>query len=151
MVLPAPERLVRDSLFQRAYAGRKSISSSLLTLYVLPRQPESRTRLPLVGFVVGKKVHNKAVYRNRAKRQVREAYKKHRLTDTRLTQWYAMVWVVHKGILDASWEDICSTVADLSDRASKKYGRGTLSGNSYRQGQSKKELLNKETNLRTEQ
>jgi len=121
-VLPAAERLRRDSLFQRTYSGRKSVSSPLLTLYVLPRQPRSARKLPLVGFVVGKKVHMRATRRNLTKRRVREAYRKYRDAE-HLRQWYAMVWVVHAKALEASFEEICQTVGECITRAASKYGR----------------------------
>jgi ribonuclease P protein component len=124
-VLPASERLSRDSLFQRVYAGKKSVSTPLVTLYVLPRQARSAPRRPLVGFVVGKKVHNKAAYRNLAKRRVREAYRGVRLGDASVKQWYAMVWVVHNKVLKATWDEIRQAVADCLARADRRYGRHT--------------------------
>lgn len=122
-MLPASERLSRDSLFQRVYAGRKSVSTPLVTLYVLPRQARSAPRRPLVGFVVGKKVHNKAAYRNLAKRRVREAYRGVRLGDASIRQWYAMVWVVHNKVLNATWDEIMQAVAECLAGADRKYGR----------------------------
>lgn len=121
-MLPASERLSRDSLFQRVYAGRKSISSPLVTLYVLSRKPRSAPRLPLVGFVAGKKVHNKAVYRNSAKRRVRDAFRRLRLYDQTIKQWYAMVWVIHTKVLEATFEEILEAVATCLVMANKKHG-----------------------------
>ncbi|HEY9867720.1 MAG TPA: ribonuclease P protein component [Candidatus Obscuribacterales bacterium] len=122
-MLPASERLSRDSLFQRVYAGRKNVSTPLVTLYVLERQARSAPRRPLVGFVVGKKVHNKAAYRNLAKRRVREAYRAVRLGDASVKQWYAMVWVVHNKVLNATWDEVLKAVAECLVRADRKYGR----------------------------
>ncbi len=122
-MLPDAERLRRASLFQRTYAGRKSISSPLLTLYVLPRQPRSNPRLPLVGFVVGKKVHTRAVRRNQIKRRVREAYRSLRLLQPGLKQWYSMVWVINAAALEASFEDLGNTLAAMIEQAEKKYGK----------------------------
>jgi len=122
-MLPAPERLRRSSLFQRTYAGKKSITSSLVTLYVLSRQARSTPRLPLVGFVAAKKVHNKATARNLVKRRVREAYRLVARREASVKQWYAMVWVIHSKALTASWQEICRVVADCTARADLKYGQ----------------------------
>lgn len=122
-MLPASERLRRESLFQRVYAGRKSVSSPLFTLYVLPRQPHSTPKAPLVGFVVGKKVDNRATSRNRAKRRVREAYRQAKLLHPDVRQWYAMVWVVHNKILSASWEEILQAVSDCMTKTAERYGK----------------------------
>lgn len=82
-MLPANERLRKSSVFQRAYTGRKSVNTRLVTLYVVPRAKTERktpnqsqaVRMPFVGFVAAKKVLKSAVSRNRVKRRVREAYR----------------------------------------------------------------------------
>src|SRR5689334_10697786 len=99
-MLPQAERLRKTGLFQRVYSARKSVSSSLMTLYVLERQPRSANKLPLAGFVISKKVEAKATQRNRAKRRVREAYRLCRMAIVQeggtaakdLGQWYSLVW-----------------------------------------------------------
>lgn len=152
-MLPSRERLTRSSLFQRAYNGRKSISTPLVTLYVLPRtkpsggksvgavskhsenpseikvKPQPAAKMPLVGFVVAKKVCKSACARNRIKRRLREAYRILRtsqtMTDISLSQWYALVWVVHEKGLDATWTDIQSLVVDCLNRANSRFGAGS--------------------------
>jgi ribonuclease P protein component len=148
-VLPSNERLSRKSLFQRAYDGRKSISSPLVTLYVVPRTKQagaravgavlkhsengaemplksrSVARMPLVGFVVAKKVCKSACARNRAKRRLREAYRLLRQSrqaePLALSQWYALVWVVHEKALQADWEEIKRTVSECLTRANARF------------------------------
>jgi len=153
-VLPFRERLTRSSLFQRAYTGRKSISSPLVTLYVVPKlkQPgagksagaalkhsengaemplraKTVARMPLVGFVVAKKVCKSAVVRNRTKRRIREAYRLLRQTPQAetlaLSQWYALAWVVHDKALAASWQEIQQTVTASLTKANARYGAGS--------------------------
>lgn len=121
-MLPSPERLRRTSLFQRAYAGKKSVTSALVTLYVLPRQPRSAPKLPHVGFVTAKKIDKRATARNLAKRRVREAYRQTRLVDGSVKQWYAMVWVIQNKALSATWEEICHSVAFCMAKANEKFG-----------------------------
>jgi ribonuclease P protein component len=121
VVLPDTERLRRSSLIQRTYAGRKKINASLFTAYVLPRQARSQPRLPLVAVVASKKVHKSAVYRNRVKRRVREAYRRVRDGDPRLKQIYSLVWVIHARAVDASWSEILESVSETSARINSKY------------------------------
>jgi ribonuclease P protein component len=155
-LLPSRERLTRSSLFQRAYTARKSISSPLFTLYVVPRfkqaggghhkksmgaaqkhsengaempsKAQTLVRMPLVGFVVAKKVCKSAVVRNRAKRRIREAYRLLRHTEAAdamaLSQWYALAWVVHDKALGASWQEIQQTVTECLKKANARYGSG---------------------------
>lgn len=135
-MLTSAERLRRSNLFQRTYSAKKSVASPLFTLYVLPRIPSqtqrSAVKLPLAGFVVAKKVHNKSAVRNRVKRRVREAYRLLRLElqassekALNLGQWYALVFLVHDKAINASWQEISNTVFDSLKRAEEKHGRRT--------------------------
>lgn len=130
-MLPRAERLTKAGLFQRLHSARKVISAKLVSLYVLERQSRSAPRPPLVGFVVGKKVHAKATQRNRMKRRVREAYRLFRkqLTESgeiekyNLHQWYALAWHVKPEALDASYSEISDSVAECLEKAAQRFGR----------------------------
>jgi ribonuclease P protein component len=130
-MLPRTERLTKSGLFQRLHSTRKVISSTLLSLYVLERQSRSAPRPPLVGFVVGKKVHAKSTQRNRIKRRLREAYRLFRkqLTETgeidryNLQQWYALAWHVKPEALAASSSEISVSVAECLEKAAQRFGR----------------------------
>ena len=130
-MLPDAERLRKAGLFQRVYTGRKSVSSDLFSLYVLPRQPKSSPRFPLSGFVVGKKTLSKACDRNRAKRRLREAYravkKELQLAGasdeiSKIEQWYAIVWVIQAKVLKAEFSEIVKTVRQSLLKAHDKFG-----------------------------
>lgn len=86
-------------------------------------------RMPLVGFVISKKVCKSACQRNRAKRRVREAYRIMRRdmveSTQRLEQWYALVFVLNNKALEANWEEIRETVAGCLSKADSRYGIGT--------------------------
>lgn len=133
-MLTSPERLRKPNLFQRVYSARKSVSCDQLTLYVLARQARSAPRLPLAGFVIGKKVHSKSTDRNRSKRRVREAYRLLRqqlqempeqaegLRRLNLEQWYAIVWVIQGDLLEKSWAEVSENVVNCLRKASEKHG-----------------------------
>lgn len=138
-MLPAAERLRRSGLFQRVYNGKKSVSTTLLTLYVLEKTPGSAPRFPLVGFVIGKKLEGRATQRNRAKRRVREAYRLLRQdleaqaaadSDEETTRimrilkdWYAIVWVIKSEVLTAEFDEIYRSVSECIFKASDRYGK----------------------------
>lgn len=145
-MLPSRERLRRASVFQRAYNGRTRVNTPFISLYVLPRQgkgggSQSQNQggkpagsgstdswRPLSGFVVAKKVSKSSCKRNRAKRRLREAYRLLRNSSDgkalELSQWYALIFVAHPPILDASWPDVEKAVRDCLQRAHAKLGRG---------------------------
>jgi ribonuclease P protein component len=130
-MLPQAERLRKTGLFQRVYSEKKSISSELVTLYVLERQPRSSLKSPLVGFVIGKKVQAKATGRNRAKRRVREAYRLHREElllaggepARKLQQWYSLVWNIRNEAINAPFAEIRRCVGECLSKATEKFGR----------------------------
>ena len=135
-MLPDAERLRKPGLFQRVYTNRKTVSTELVSLYVLAKQPRSSARPPLAGFVAAKKTLANAVDRNRAKRRLREAYRQVKIElkseagstaaatpdNVKLDQWYAIVWVIQKEVLNADFSDIIKSVQQCLQRANQKYG-----------------------------
>lgn len=130
-MLPRAERLTKAGLFQRLHQTRKVISTPLLSLYVLERQPKGAPRPPLVGFVVGKKVHARATQRNRVKRRTREAYRRLRgdivskgiAANYNLYQWYAIAWHIKPEAMSASFSEIYSAVAECLEKAAQRFGK----------------------------
>lgn len=130
-MLPSKERLRRKSVFQRAYNGRRMVSSPQVSLFVLPKESKdnkvNKYWKPMVGFVVSKKTSKSACKRNRVKRQTREAY---RLIsqevysgireDIQLNIWYAVVFVIHPNALNSSFSQIKSSVESCLIRSQKK-------------------------------
>jgi ribonuclease P protein component len=114
--------LRKAALIRKTYAGKRSISSPFFTLYALPKRLGSAARLPLTSFVVGKKVHPKAVRRNLVKRRLREAYKLLRLESLGLEQWYSMVLVGRDKINLAGWQEIKSSLREAIISLNLKYG-----------------------------
>lgn len=72
-MLPKQYRLKKRSAFKAIYRIKHSAHSGGVTLFAgKEKKWNSPTR---VGFVVSKKVHNRAVKRNRLKRLMRESYR----------------------------------------------------------------------------
>lgn len=79
--LPKSERLQRGQQFRRAYEQGRKVAGRLFVLYVVDDLLEpSRTRPPggrAIGVVTSRKIGN-AVTRNRARRLLREAYRRNK-------------------------------------------------------------------------
>lgn len=72
-MLPKQYRLKKRSAFKATYKVKNSTHSGGVTLFAGRKKAEE---IPTkVGFVVSKKVHKRAVRRNRLKRLMRESYR----------------------------------------------------------------------------
>lgn len=103
------QRLTRSSDFRAAFdAGRKAVGRRMV-LYLLPR-PDGRLRL---GVVSSRKVGG-AVQRNRARRLLREAYRRNR---HRFHGAVDVVLVARSELLAATWPDIEAELLALARRS----------------------------------
>ena len=97
----------------------------------MPTKAKAPGKMPLVGFVVAKKVCKSACARNRAKRRLREAYRHLRQSSLAdplsLSQWYAIVWVARDKALGATWQEVEQTVSECLSKANARYGAGSHS------------------------
>ena len=72
-MLPQDYRLKKRSAFAATYRTGKSLHKDGITMFI---GKEKTNELPTrVGFVVSKKIHKRAVKRNRIKRLMRESYR----------------------------------------------------------------------------
>ena len=71
-MLPKRYRLKNKNAFDATYKQKKVLSNRLLTVYCGKKKP-NETATTKIGFVVSKKIHKRAVKRNRIRRLIREA------------------------------------------------------------------------------
>ena len=120
-MLPKNERLRSGREFKTVYNMKKSVANSLLILYTGRKKedPDSPTK---VGFVVGKKVHKRAVKRNRAKRLMRESFRNIRKTENFLLKDRAgLIFLARPEIVEADYHTVYSAVEDCIQKAYKKF------------------------------
>lgn len=108
--LPRARRLIRPAQFQAVYAkGRKAVEKRLI-IWVLPVN-SGEIRL---GAVAGRRV-GKAVARNRARRLLREAFRRHRPL---FRGGADVVLVARRSLAEAAYRDVEEEVL----RAARKTG-----------------------------
>lgn len=102
-------RLTRPSLFQQAYAQGRRVIGRAMVLWL--REGEGASLR--LGVVASRKVGG-AVQRARAKRLLREAYRRNRY---RFSGSWDVVLVARRGILEMPWNDMVRELLDLARRA----------------------------------
>lgn len=115
-MLPRQYRLKKRSAFKATYKVKNSTHSGGVTLFAgIKKTEEVPTK---VGFVVSKKVHKRAVRRNRLKRLMRESYRL-LLKDNHLghsQQHLSLIFVGSTRALGKDFNYIKSHVAKLLER-----------------------------------
>lgn len=100
-------RLKSRGEFKKALAGRRICANDCFVLYGLPTQPGGA---PVrFGFIVSRKVHKRAVVRNRIKRRLRELVRTCLLTprfEPRMRGFRAMVFIARIGAADLPFEQL---------------------------------------------
>jgi ribonuclease P protein component len=120
-MLPKPERLTQRNEFNSVYQMRKSVANSMIILYVGNKKSDE-TQPTKAAFVVSKKIHKKAVCRNRAKRLMREAYKNIRVPeDFCLKDFERLIFIARPEILEGDYKKVNSALVDCMRKVFKKY------------------------------
>jgi ribonuclease P protein component len=103
------QRLTHSLLFQETYAQGQRWVGRYMVLW-LRKGPGAALRL---GVVASRKVGG-AVARNRARRRLREAYRRNR---GRLTGERDVVLVARRELLRAEWDDVVGELMALAEKA----------------------------------
>ena len=98
-MLPKDERLRKNKDFEKVFKKKYSVATSSLIAYVLPKRHDSEKNLPLVGFIVAKKVHKKATKRNKIKRRLRDAYRELRATNTEIVSSFDSIIFIARPLI----------------------------------------------------
>lgn len=120
-------RLKKNSSFKATYFNRRVVSDEFFTLYggKNKENPEIETR---IGFVVSKKIHKRAVKRNRIKRLAREAMRLliKEKTNEKYSKYQSLIFVAKDGVLkdgnlELNFEKAKISVTKLIDKLANKF------------------------------
>lgn len=115
-MLPKQYRLKKRLAFKATYKVKNSSHSGGVTLFVgLQKKEDYPTK---VGFVVSKKVHKRAVKRNRLKRLMRESYRLLLKSDNlgNSQKYMSLIFVGTERALNKQFSEIQSSIKKLIER-----------------------------------
>ncbi|MBQ2643989.1 ribonuclease P protein component [bacterium] len=116
-MLNSKYRLRKNIAFVATFKLKNTVSNEFLTLYK-GKDKSDFNAITKVGFIVSKKVHKRAVKRNKIKRRLREIYwviyKNNQLKN--LENAISLVFIAHGKILDLNYHQIKQAVMDLIDK-----------------------------------
>lgn len=115
-MLPKQYRLKKRSAFKATYKVKNSSHKGGVTLFAgILKKEDYPTK---VGFVVSKKVHKRAVRRNRLKRLMRESYrlllKEKKLGNSQ--RFMSLIFVGSEKALDKSFNEIKASISKLLEK-----------------------------------
>ena len=108
--LSKKQRLIQASLFGEAFAQKRSFAGRYMVFWFR----EGADALLRLGVVTSKKVSNRAVDRNLARRRLREIFRQHRAG---LSGAVDLVIIARRSLLSASYADIEREFLWLAEKA----------------------------------
>ena len=120
-MLKKENRLKSKRAFSATYKNNNVVKTDLIVLYAgkIKTDKNCPTR---VGFVVSKKVHKRAVIRNRIKRLIRENIRlilKNK-TNCILDNYQSLIFVANDGVVGKNFEEISKTILILLEKLANK-------------------------------
>lgn len=110
-MLPKEYRLKKRSAFKATYKSGKSFHKDGVTMFC---GKEKHNDLPAkIGFVVSKKIHKRAVKRNRIKRLMRESFRLILKEQSVSTKYMSVIFVASQKLLGKNFHDVDSAVRKL--------------------------------------
>lgn len=121
-MLSKNQRLRSYSAFIATYRQKRVVSDENIILYG-GKNKEEQNYPTRVGFVVSKKIHKRAVKRNRIKRLLRESYANLlKSGEIPCSQGYtSLIFIAKDGALEKNYTQMCSSVKNLVALLATKY------------------------------
>lgn len=113
-------RLKKHSAFSATYKLKNSVADEFMILY-LGKEKTSADIPTKAGFIVSKKIHKRAVKRNRIKRLMRESYRL-ALKNSELdcfSKNLSVICIARSKALDADYQTIRNSLLALSKKITK--------------------------------
>ena len=111
-MLPDKYRLKKRSAFAATYRTGKSLHKSGITLFCGKEKKDDRTTK--IGFVVSKRIHKRAVKRNRIKRLMREGLRLYIKSKPEFdTKYMSLIFVASSELLGKNFEYVNTAINKL--------------------------------------
>lgn len=107
-------RLKKYSAFIATYKKNNAVSDENVCIYYGKEKTNTDTNTKF-GFVVSKKIHKRAVVRNRIKRLMRESVRLYikNNKDLKINKYISVIFVAKKNAINKNFETINNTILNL--------------------------------------
>ncbi len=110
-MLPKDYRLKKRSAFTATYKTGKTLHKDGITVFIGKEKPnEYPTK---IGFVVSKKIHKRAVKRNRIKRLMRESYRLLIKEGAVSDKYISLIFVASSKLLNMNFKEVDNAMRKL--------------------------------------
>lgn len=110
-MLPKDYRLKKRSAFSATYRTGKTLHKDGVTVFIgKEKNNDYPTR---VGFVVSKKIHKRAVKRNRIKRLMRESYRLLIKEGAVSEKYISLIFVASSNLLNKNFKEVDNAIRKL--------------------------------------